>query len=187
MRFSHVFCWCCIGVLLSGCLTITRGTTETLSVISNPPGAQVQAELLYQSGRTDINNKNKHKKLTCQPTPCSVEIPRSNHARIRVSKDGYYAIDFLAVSKGSAPTSTIKPGTLVAGLPPGSHVIAGTPETITKFISGNTMTAMQILSVYGTASGFVDKATGANRSLSPNPVTVELAPVAGTDAGETHE
>jgi len=60
---------------------------------------------------------------------------------------------------------------------PGSPVIAGRPETITRFISGNTMTALQILSFYGTAGTVVDKFSGANRSMSPNPVTVVLAPI----------
>ena len=176
MRIIHLVALGMLGLLLSGCLTVSRGTTETLNVISNPPGAEVTAELLLQSGQLDTRNKNRGKTLACSPTPCSVELPRSNHARITVRKDGYQPIQFLAVSKGSSPTSTIKPGTIVAGMAPGSYVVAGTPETITKFISGNTLTALQILSVYGTAGTVIDKATGANRSLSPNPVTVTLAP-----------
>ena len=181
----HILKFITIGIcgsLLTGCLTVSRGTTETVNVISNPIGANVQAELLLQTGAPDHKNTNRSKNLSCSPTPCALEIPRANHARVTVSKDGYQPIAFLAVSKGSSPTSTIKPGTVVAGQAPGSHVIAGTPETITKFISGNTLTAVQILTFYGTAGTIVDKMSGANRSLSPNPVTVELAPVA---EGET--
>lgn len=177
MRIFQFASLALFGFLLSGCLTVSRGTTESLNIISNPVGATVEAELLLQSGKLDTANKNRSKILSCAPTPCSVEIPRINHARVTVSKDGYQSIKFLAASKGSSPTSTIKPGMVVAGTSPGSHVIAGKPETITKYISGNTMTAMQILSFYGTAGTVVDKVSGANRSLSPNPVTVVLAPV----------
>ncbi len=168
------------GLILSGCLTVSRGTTESLSVISNPTGATVVAELLLKSGRLDTVNENENTVLSCNPTPCTVEIPRKNHARITVRKKGYQPIKFLAVSKGSSPTSTIKPGTGVAGMAPGSHVVAGTPETITRYISGNTMTALQMLSFFGTAGMVVDSVSGANRSLSPNPVTVVLAPIKTT-------
>jgi hypothetical protein len=177
MRFIHFLVFGVSGLLLSGCLTVSRGTTEKLNVISNPTGANVEAELLLQSGDLDKNNKNKNKELSCNPTPCSVEIPRNNHARVSVSKDGYQPIKFLAVSKGSSPTSTIKPGMIVAGTPQGSHVVAGSPATATRYISGNTLTALQILTGYGTAGTIVDKASGANRSFSPNPVTVNLVPI----------
>ena len=177
MHLFHVLVVGFVGFTLSGCLTVSRGTTETVSVITAPIGAEVQAELLLQTGEPDMRNKNKSKVLNCSPTPCSLEIPRRNHARITVSKEGYQPIQFLAVSKGSSPTSTIKPGMIVAGVPPGSHVVAGRPETATRYISGNTLTALQILTGYGIAGTVVDKASGANRSLSPNPVTVILAPV----------
>ena len=133
MRVSRFSCLAIFlgfaGFLLSGCLTVARETTETVSIITNPPGAHVDAELLLQNGNPDGGRKSKPKHLSCDPTPCSIEIPRTNHARISVSKDGYHSIKFLAVSKGSSPTATIRPGTIVAGLPSGSHVVAGTPKT----------------------------------------------------------
>jgi hypothetical protein len=172
------------GFLLSGCLTVTRGNTESLQIITKPPGASASAELLRQNGEKDVRENSTSREISCSPTPCSLKIPRVNHARVTVEKDGYKPVKFLAVSKGSSPTSSIRPGTIVAGHPSGSHVIAGTPQTITKYLSGNTMTAAQILTVYGIPGLFVDKATGANRSLSPNPVTVELVPVKLTPVDE---
>ncbi len=177
MRLIHsIFLGVC-SFILSGCLTVTRGTTEELKVITSPPGASVEAVLLLQNGQLDNSSQKKSRRLTCNSTPCSVIIPRNKHARVSIAKDGYQGIKFLTISKGSSPTSSIRPGTIVAGVPPGSHVIAGSPETLTRFVSGNTLTAAQILTFYGIAGTIVDKASGANRSLSPNPVTVQLVPV----------
>ncbi len=178
MRLRNVSGLVVSSLFLSGCLTVARGTTEAVEIISKPEGAQVHAELLSLDGTPETRKKNTGGKLDCTSTPCTVNIPRSNHARIEVGKTGYQSIKFLVVSKGSSPTSTIKPGMIVAGQPPGSYVVAGKSRAGTRILSGNTMTAMQATTVLVGNPGFiVDKMTGANRSMSPNPVTVILAPV----------
>lgn len=159
--------------VLSACMTVTRGTTEVIHIVSKPVGAEVRAQLLHKSGAKDQTNNTNGTVLSCSPTPCDIVLPRASYARVSVQKDGYEPIKFLVLSKGSTPTSTIKPGMIVAGTLDGSHVIAGTPSS-QSFLSGNTMSSAQILTFYGTPGAFIDMATGANRVFSPNPVTVIL-------------
>ncbi len=174
---SHIYLGFLLPLLfLSGCLSASRGTTETIEIITDPVGADIEAELLQQDGNPALSAKNQPQLMRCTPSPCSLKIPRLKHARILVSKDGFHSIKFLVVSKGSSPTSTIRPGVIVAGHPSGSHVIAGTPETITTLLSGNTLTGLEATATYG-LSILVNNATGANRSFSPNPVLVRLAPL----------
>ncbi len=58
--------------LLSGCATITRGTTEILVIETTPPGADVD----LSSG------------LRCK-TPCSLEMKHKNAVVLDISKQGY--------------------------------------------------------------------------------------------------
>jgi len=58
---------------LTACATITRGTTQTFSVETTPPGAQVSTSNGFQ----------------CVATPCSFRMPRKDAFRATVSMDGY--------------------------------------------------------------------------------------------------
>ena len=62
-----------LGALcLSGCATITRGTTEEFTVQSNPSGANVRLD----TGQTGI-------------TPATFTVPRKRDIIVTVSKPGY--------------------------------------------------------------------------------------------------
>jgi len=60
------------GLLLSGCATITRGTSNQVQIISDPSGADV---------RTSINQ-------SCR-TPCTLTVSRKDEFFVTVSKEGY--------------------------------------------------------------------------------------------------
>lgn len=64
-----------LGVALSlpACATVTRGTSQTFTVESTPPGARVSTS----SG------------FTCDATPCTFRMPRKDGFRATVSMDGY--------------------------------------------------------------------------------------------------
>lgn len=57
-------------VVLSGCATITRGSTDALVVNSEPQGAQVQ-----------LSNG-----MSCTSTPCVFQLPRKSNLQVTVSK-----------------------------------------------------------------------------------------------------
>ena len=69
MRFLAIIA---AGVALSGCATITRGTTDQLQVISDPSGADVRSSM----GPTCV-------------TPCTLQVSRKDEFTITVSKPGY--------------------------------------------------------------------------------------------------
>jgi hypothetical protein len=61
---------CC--VVLSGCATIVRGTSEKFTVDSNPQGADVR----LSTGQSGV-------------TPFTAKVPRSQTLTVTVSKPGY--------------------------------------------------------------------------------------------------
>ncbi|ABD07623.1 conserved hypothetical protein [Rhodopseudomonas palustris HaA2] len=63
------------ALLLSGCASVTRGTTETISIASTPSGA------LANVAGTDAP-------FSCV-TPCVVEVNRNADITVSLSKEGY--------------------------------------------------------------------------------------------------
>ncbi|SEP36692.1 translation initiation factor 2 [Rhodopseudomonas pseudopalustris] len=63
------------ALLLSGCASVTRGTTENISIASTPSGA------LASVAGTDAP-------FSCV-TPCVVEVSRSADITVSLSKEGY--------------------------------------------------------------------------------------------------
>ena len=60
------------GLALSGCATITRGTTDQVQVVSEPSGANVRSSM----GQTCI-------------TPCTLQVSRKDEFTLTVSKAGF--------------------------------------------------------------------------------------------------
>jgi hypothetical protein len=67
---------------LSGCATLTRGTTEPYTVISDPPGAVVT----FSSGETCF-------------TPCTVAKKRKESFNVTIEKMGYLPVDIMVESQ----------------------------------------------------------------------------------------
>lgn len=63
-------------LVLSGCATITRGTSDALVVNSEPQGAQVQ-----------LSNG-----MSCTSTPCTFKLPRKSDLQVTVSRAGCQTI-----------------------------------------------------------------------------------------------
>lgn len=120
------------AMLLSGCATITRGTTEALVIESTPSGADV-----------DLSNG-----MRCK-TPCTLEMKRKTSVVLDIRKAGYEDVRVNVLSEIS--------GSGAAGM------------------AGNVL-------VGGIIGAGVDAATGATKTLRPNPVRVTLNPKNATDA-----
>lgn len=65
-----------VAIELTGCATITRGTTEVLVINTDPPGAKVEISDGHQC-----------------TSPCSVELKRKNDYHVKIAKAGYEPID----------------------------------------------------------------------------------------------
>jgi len=63
-----------LGLVLSACATVTRGTTEQIQILSDPPGAQVHTSL----GHSCV-------------TPCTLQFARKDEFTVSYSKPGYVA------------------------------------------------------------------------------------------------
>jgi hypothetical protein len=132
---SHrlVACVLATGLLaLTGCATITRGTSEVLVVSTDPPGADVQ----ISDGET------------CT-TPCSVKLKRKHDYHLKIAKAGYEPVE-----------TDVRSQIVGAGA-------AG--------MAGNVL-------IGGLIGVGVDAFSGATKGLKPNPLSVNLAPLSGSQA-----
>jgi len=159
-----------LGLSLGACATATRGTHEMVNISSQPLGATAISDIPSKGKETAINGY-----LGCQPTPCGINLPRKSHPVITISKAGYQNIKFKIVSSNATSSTSVPTGAIVAGTHKGSHVIAGSPDMLKRIPVGGAIIAGSLVSFGGGA--LLDAATGAGRSLSPNPVTVYLAPL----------
>ena len=133
-------------LLLANCATITRGSTDTLNVTSNPSNADVVIK------RTDKDfskkERKKNKSLLSEGgtsmrgvTPAVFVLQRAGDYDVTVSKEGF-----------KPSTARVTHKTSVGGG-------AG--------MAGNVLLG-------GIVGGAVDVGTGATQNLTPNPLHVEL-------------
>ena len=84
------------SVWLGGCATLTRGTTEPYTVISDPPGAVVT----FSSGETCF-------------TPCTIAKKRKESFNVTIEKMGYLPIDIAVESQACKEGKMASAGNLV--------------------------------------------------------------------------
>lgn len=72
MRFATPLCLIAAALCLAGCATITRGTTSTIQLVSDPPGATAR----MSTG------------LACM-TPCTFQVGRKEEFAVTFELAGY--------------------------------------------------------------------------------------------------
>lgn len=153
-------------ILLTGCATAVRGTEEAVMINSFPQGAKLTIHV--------EEGPNTGSKFTCSATPCTLNLSRRTKARVTASIADYPSITFLLVSHRMTSNVATPSGVIVAGMPDGPHVIAGSPSALKALPPGGASITGGVFS-YGIGI-VVDQASGANRSISPNPVTIIFDP-----------
>ena len=101
-----------LGLLTSGCATITRGTTEVLVVETTPAGADVE-----------LSNG-----MRCK-TPCSLEMKRKSNVVVDISKEGYESVRVNVLSQISGAGAAGMAGNVILGGVIGAGVDAATGAT----------------------------------------------------------
>jgi hypothetical protein len=152
MKLGIVAALISTAMMLAGCASVARGTTEAVVFESEPPNAYVhtmidpECEAGCAGRRTDAMVETEAPKVgpSCV-TPCSLGIPRSQSFVATFSKEGYQA-------------ETIRVGLHVT-----RDGAAG--------MAGN-------LLLGGAIGGVTDMATGAAQDHDPNPVKATLKPLA---------
>ena len=159
--------------LTSACATATRGSHEMIQINSVPEGAAAITDFKAKRLQT-FKDGTQSEYWGCAPTPCGINLPRKSAPVVDVSLDGFKSIKFKIVSTWETGASSVPSGAIVAGTQRGSHVIAGKPDVLKRIpIQGASVTGG--VATLG-AGSVLDYVSGANLSLSPNPVTVILAP-----------
>lgn len=153
------------GALLNGCATAVRGTNDTVQITSFPEGASVTSDIVRPDGGT----------FGCPSTPCELSLPRRAKGVVTVSLYGHDPISYRLVSSATTSNDVFVPGTVIAGLAPGSHVVVGMPRAGSQ-IGLRGASGLAGAATYGVGS-FVDAASGATRNLVPQSVTIFLAPI----------
>ena len=145
-----------------------------VQVSSVPEGASAISNLKAKRSQT-FQDGTKSEYFGCAPTPCGINLPRKSDPVVEVRKSGYKPIKFKIVSTWETGAASVPTGAIIAGTQSGSHVIAGKPDVLKRIpIQGASITG----GVFTLGAGSVlDYVSGANLSLSPNPVTVKLAPL----------
>lgn len=103
----------CALCVLTGCATITRGTSEVLIIESEPPGAEV-----------DVSPAG----LKCV-TPCSLELKRKGNYMLEIRKDGFETTKVNVLSQIAGAGAAGMAGNVILGGLIGAAVDAGSGAT----------------------------------------------------------
>ena len=87
------------GVCLSGCATITRGTTQDFTVTSSPSGASVKTTTGFE----------------CAATPCTFKMPRKTGFSVEKKLNGYQTENVLVESKVAGSGAAGMAGNILVG------------------------------------------------------------------------
>lgn len=169
----HLFLSIGLSLIVTGCATATRGTHEMVQINSEPAGARAISNIPNNTKNSNLNGF-----YGCEPTPCGINFSRRAEPVISIKKDGYKNIKFKIVSSIATSSTSLATGTIVAGTQNGSHVVVGSPDFLKRIPIGGASIFGGVMTLGG--GSIIDGVSGAGLSLSPNPVTVFLAPEATT-------
>ncbi len=98
-----------LSIAVSGCATITRGTTDTLVITSDPPNAEVT-----------LSNG-----LRCR-TPCSLVVKRKENLVVDITRPGYEPVEATVTPRVAGSGAAGMAGNVLLGGLIGAAVDAGT-------------------------------------------------------------
>jgi hypothetical protein len=87
------------GLLLTGCATITRGTSTDWTVNTTPPSAAVSTSNGF----------------TCEQTPCTFKMKRKSEFQVTITKPGYKTWTGQVTNKVAGAGGAAMAGNLIAG------------------------------------------------------------------------
>lgn len=180
---QHFLLLSVLGIFLSGCATVARGTTDNMAISTEPPGAEVITDKETKESR---RARKTNPDLTiqyygCAATPCEFEVPRKSEFIMTIKKDNYEPVEIgvdsglhkeslnanLAGSTGTGIAVGVGMGLAVGSI---SGIGGGTAVA-----AGATSAAVVALPLLITSMA-VDGTSGALLNLRPNPVALVLPP-----------
>ncbi len=185
------------AVAVTGCATARRGVSSNFTVITTPPGATVltsvetiesrkQYDWRVRKAALQTGDLPDFKYYKCEPTPCSMNIPRRREFSMLITKDGYkpvVATPDRMHNKKAAKLAKLQTGvsaTTAVATAGGVTAAANTTMAAGAFISGGAAAAAVAIVVAGPAlivmgsAAEADQRTGAKYDFVPNPMSVTL-------------
>lgn len=101
---------CALGLSVSACATITRGSKDVLEIQSTPSRAAVQTSNGY----------------SCAETPCAIKMPRRSEFVVTLSKPGYHTTNVNVSHEISGAGGAGMAGNVLLGGLIGAGIDAGT-------------------------------------------------------------
>lgn len=102
-----------LGLMVSGCATVTRGTTEQVQLVSEPPGADARTSM----GHSCV-------------TPCTLQFTRKDEFVVTFSKPGYRSQEVPVTTRVAGAGAAGFAGNLIVGGVVGMGVDAATGSTL---------------------------------------------------------
>jgi hypothetical protein len=106
-----------VAAALSGCATVTRGTTNQISISSEPGGAEARSSLGH----------------ACTATPCTWEVSRKSEFVVSFSKEGYADMQVPVSTRIAGAGAAGFAGNILIGGVVGMGVDAATGSTLEHF------------------------------------------------------
>lgn len=117
MKSFQVLAVAAFAAALGGCATVTRGTTEQITVNSEPPGAEAKTSIGY----------------ACSATPCTWEIGRKSEFVVSFSKPGYEDVQIPVSTRIAGAGAAGFAGNVIVGGLVGMGVDAATGSTLEHY------------------------------------------------------
>jgi hypothetical protein len=106
-----------VAAALGGCATVTRGTTNQISISSEPSGAEARSSLGH----------------ACTATPCTWEISRKSEFVVSFSKEGYADMQVPVSTRIAGAGAAGFAGNILIGGVVGMGVDAATGSTLEHY------------------------------------------------------
>ena len=137
--------------ILSGCASITRGTTDGLTVESVPSQAEIK---IYRTNGSFGKNEIKNNSVLDEKNPSVGPIVGKTPQTFKLARKGKYKVE---ISKAGYKTAEVD---------------------VTNIISGSGGAGMAGNLLFGGIIGAgIDASNGSMKDLTPNPVSVTLEPI----------
>jgi hypothetical protein len=113
MRWLLVFA---LAAACGGCASVTRGTTEQVQILSEPPGAEIHTSMGH----------------TCT-SPCTLQFSRKDEFTVTASKPGYHSAQMPVGTRIAAGGAAGFAGNVLVGGVVGMVVDASTGATLEHY------------------------------------------------------
>jgi len=113
MRWTAVVA---LAVACAGCASVTRGTTDQVQILSEPPGAEARTSM----GQTCV-------------TPCTLQFGRKDEFTVTASKPGYHTVEMPVTTRLAGGGAAGFAGNILIGGVVGMAVDAASGATLEHY------------------------------------------------------